>query len=89
MFTHLFEFSPGDPAFAVIDGDCIKRVTVLQYTFETFVGEEGVPVEQSEYVVLFSGGEETAFVLPEDLYATSDEALEAIDLTLMDVESSA
>ena len=83
MFTHEYEFEPGETAFAVIDNDCIKEVVILQYVFETYVGEEEMPVEKTNYLVKIHGEDKTVYVQPGDLYTSTTEALDAVDLHLI------
>jgi len=82
MATHTYDFVPGDTAYAVINNDCVKKVLVLQYTFETYLTSP-IPASIGEYVVKYENEEKTDFVLPENLFATASEALAQIDLNLM------
>lgn len=82
MITHTYDFAPGDTAYAVINGDCVKQVMVLQYTFEAYMTSDS-PATVAEYVVKYMNEDKTDYVLPENMYATADEALAQIDLNLM------
>jgi len=82
MLTHEYDFEPGDIAYAVINNDCVKKVMVLQYTFETYLTSSD-PATVGEYVVKYTDEDVTGFVIPENLFPTADEALAQIDLNLM------
>ena len=82
MATHTYDFVPGDTAYAVIDTDCVKEVVVLQYTFETYTDGNGAAQEEGEYLVKYANKMQTAFVLPTNMYATSTDALNAVDALL-------
>jgi hypothetical protein len=82
MATHTYDFEPGDIAYAVINNDCVKKVMVLQYTFETYL-TSSAPATVGEYVVKYDEEDATGFVTPENLFATASEALAQIDLNLM------
>ena len=82
MATHIYDFVPGDITFAIINNDCVKEVTILQYTFETYMVDPDTIIEEGVYIVQFNKEEETAYVSAENLFTDPMEALAEIGVRL-------
>jgi len=79
MFNVNYDFQPGDTVFVVIDDTRVEEATVLTVKFKIYEDDTPVIVTVITYSVLLAdAGEGTAVLDSSDIYATLQEAADAV-----------